>query len=99
MLAENPARALFVALTLGASLLAACAPEASQAACEKLGDHMVEVLNRNQDAAGAALMRPILDKMREKEITACTGKMTASQVKCGLEAKTGAEMDKCVSKD
>ncbi|MEP7119805.1 MAG: hypothetical protein ABJE95_02800 [Byssovorax sp.] len=102
MLAAIPARrfaATLVALALGASLVAACAPRATRDDCEKLGDHLVEVLNRNQDAAGAALMKPILDKVREKEITACTGKMTVSQVKCGMEARTGAEMDRCVPRD
>jgi hypothetical protein len=101
MLAASSARRLpiaLVGLVLGASLLAACAPKATQADCEKLGDHMIEVVNRNQDASSAALMKPIMDKLREKEIGACTGKMTVAEVKCGMDAKTGADMDKCLPK-
>jgi hypothetical protein len=100
MFAATAARRLtlaLVGLTLGASLVA-CAPKAGKEECEKLGDHMIEVVNRNSDPASAALMKPVMDKLRQKEIDACTGKMTVDQVKCGIAAKTGAEMDACLPK-
>lgn len=102
MFAATTARRLplalaLVGLALGASLVA-CAPKAGKDECEKLGDHMIAVVNRNQDPSSAALMKPIMDKLRDKEIEACTGKMTVAQVKCGMDAKTGAEMDACLPK-
>lgn len=101
MLAATTARRLplaLVGLALGAALLAACAPKAGKEDCEKLGDHMIQVVNRNADPASAALMKPVMDQLRQKEIDACTGKMTVDQVKCGLDARTGAEMEACLPK-
>jgi hypothetical protein len=100
MLIINAARSRHLAallLVLGASALAACAPKATKEECEKLGDHVVEVLLRGYDAEGAKLAKPLMDKVRVKEIDACVGKMAASEVKCAMEGKTGAEIDKCTS--
>jgi hypothetical protein len=72
-----------------------CTPKATQEDCEKMADHIVKVLMRDMDEKSAALAKPMMDQVRAKEIAACVGKSSTAEVKCTMEGKTGAEIQKC----